>query len=155
MRKLRNRSTWVVRQSDGRYQLRPSFEADCEVTVGGRRLVAYSGQHKAIRLADPATREDTAVLTDSRSWIRTLYEVDVDCRPLLASGGRDGVVGSGIWRTEARGWPPSPVAAAGCTDCARCGARSGDLLARRAGTAIQVFEGIAAGQLGFERFATG
>ncbi|MCR3725191.1 heme/copper-type cytochrome/quinol oxidase subunit 2 [Streptomyces umbrinus] len=27
---------WVVRRSDGRYRFRPSFEAACEVTVGGR-----------------------------------------------------------------------------------------------------------------------
>ncbi|MGW0424938.1 hypothetical protein [Streptomyces sp. NPDC003015] len=65
---------WVVRRSDGRYRFRPSFEAVCEVTVGGRRLVAYSGHRKVIRLADPTTREDTAVLTDSRTWIRTLCE---------------------------------------------------------------------------------
>ncbi|WP_326762697.1 hypothetical protein OHB35_52365 [Streptomyces phaeochromogenes] len=52
---------WVVRRSDGRYRFRPSFEAACEVTVGGRRLVAYSGHRKVIRPADPATREDTAV----------------------------------------------------------------------------------------------
>ncbi|MEV4041277.1 hypothetical protein [Streptomyces umbrinus] len=52
---------WVVRRSDGRYRFRPSFEAACEVTAGGRRLVAYSGHRKVIRLADPATREDTAV----------------------------------------------------------------------------------------------
>jgi len=52
---------WVVRRSDGRYRFRPSFEAACEVTVGDRRLVAYSGHRKVIRLADAATREDTAV----------------------------------------------------------------------------------------------
>ncbi|WP_326732776.1 hypothetical protein [Streptomyces phaeochromogenes] len=51
---------WVVRRSDGRYRFRPSFEAACEVTVGGRRLVAYSGHRKVIRPADPAPREDTA-----------------------------------------------------------------------------------------------
>ncbi len=101
MRKLRNRPTWVVRRSDGRYRYRPSFEAACEVTVGGRRLVAYSGHRKVIRLADPATHEDTALLRDSRTWIRTLCEVDVDGRPLLASSGRHGVVR--LWDLENRG----------------------------------------------------
>ncbi|WP_443060321.1 WD40 repeat domain-containing protein [Streptomyces sp. NBC_00444] len=33
--------------------------------------------------------------------MRTLCEVDVDCRPLLASGGRDGVVR--LWDLENRG----------------------------------------------------
>lgn len=82
-------------------RFRPSFEAACEVTVGGRRLVAYSGHRKVNRLANPATHEDTALLTDSRTWIRTLCEVDVDCRPLLASSGRHGVVR--LWDLENRG----------------------------------------------------
>lgn len=50
---------------------------------------------KVIRLADPVAREDTAVLTDSRTWIRALCEV------LLASGGRDGVVR--LWDLKNRG----------------------------------------------------
>ena len=65
--------------------------------------MAYSGHRKVIRLADPVVREDTAVLTDSRTWIRALCEIHVDGRPLLASGGRDGVVRSG-WRVDGSGW---------------------------------------------------
>ncbi|MEV2235309.1 hypothetical protein AB0H69_43030 [Streptomyces phaeochromogenes] len=95
---------WVVRRSDGRYRFRPSFEAACEVTVGGRRLVAYSGHRKVIRLSDPATREDTAV-GDPHGLAHldpyAVCEVDVDGRPLLASGGRDGVVR--LWDLENRG----------------------------------------------------
>ncbi|AWI28447.1 hypothetical protein DDW44_06320 [Streptomyces tirandamycinicus] len=93
---------WVVRRrTGGRFRYRPMFEAACEVTVGGRRLVAYSGHRKEIRLGDPAAREDVAVLVNSRTWVRALCEVRVDGTPLLASGGRDGVVR--LWNLEDRG----------------------------------------------------
>ncbi len=76
----------------GRFRFRPVYEAVCEVTVGGRVLVAYAGHRKVIRLADPVAREDVAVLAGPRTWVRALCEVRADGRPLLASGGRDGVV---------------------------------------------------------------
>ncbi|MFD9973546.1 WD40 repeat domain-containing protein [Streptomyces sp. NPDC059017] len=75
-----------------RFRFRPLFEAACEVAVGERRLVAYSGHRKVIGRADPLKREDMAVITASRTWIRALCEVRVDGRPLLASGGRDRIV---------------------------------------------------------------
>ena len=83
-------TVWQVRKHPGRFRYRPSFEAACEITVGDRTLLAYSGHRRTIRLADPAEREDVSVLQDSRTWIRALCEVHVDGTSLLASGGRDG-----------------------------------------------------------------
>ncbi|MGR6970490.1 WD40 repeat domain-containing protein [Streptomyces cynarae] len=88
----------------GRFRFRPSYEAVCEVTVGDRRLVAYSGHRKVIRLADLSAREDIAVITGSRAWIRALCAVPVDGGTRLASGGRRGVLC--LWNPGAPSEPP-------------------------------------------------
>ncbi|WP_327393925.1 WD40 repeat domain-containing protein [Streptomyces phaeochromogenes] len=98
---------WVVRRSDGRYRFRPSFKAACEVTVGDRRLVAYSGHRKVIRPADPATREDTAVGGPHGLAHLDPYAVRARRRRQAPAGGRDGVVR--LWDLENRGARVAPL----------------------------------------------
>ena len=59
----------------------------CAVTVAGRELLASGGSDGTVRIWDPETGEQRAVLDGHRGWINGLCAVSVAGRELLASGG--------------------------------------------------------------------
>ena len=63
----------------------------CTVTVDGRALLA-SGDYDMVRVWDPRTGEQLAVLEGRQGWVRAMCMITVDGRALLASGGDDGTV---------------------------------------------------------------
>ncbi len=64
----------------------------CAVTVDGQDLLASGGDDGTVRIWDPATGEQRAVLEGHQDWVGAVCAVTVDGRDLLASGGDDGAV---------------------------------------------------------------
>jgi WD40 repeat protein len=62
------------------------------VTVGGRDLLASGGDDRTVRIWDPATGDQCAVLPGHADFVRAVCAVTVDGRDLLASGGDDRTV---------------------------------------------------------------
>ena len=75
----------------------------CAVTVDGRALLASGGDDRTVRLWDPHSGEQLAVLEGHQGWVNAVCAVTVDGRALLASGGDDRTV---------RLWDPHRRAAA-------------------------------------------
>ena len=63
----------------------------CPVTVAGQNLLASAG-HVTVRIWDPATGQQHAILEGHENLIRSLCTVTVARQDLLASGGDDGMV---------------------------------------------------------------
>jgi len=64
----------------------------CAVTIGGRALLASGGSDGTVRLWDPRSGEQAAVLEGHRGAVWSVCAVTIGGRVLLASGGSDGTV---------------------------------------------------------------
>jgi diguanylate cyclase (GGDEF)-like protein len=66
--------------------------AVCEVSAGGRTLLASGGDDGTVRVWDPVTGAERARLEGHTGGVRSVCVVDVGGHVLLASGGDDGTV---------------------------------------------------------------
>jgi hypothetical protein len=64
----------------------------CPVTVAGQELLASGGDDRTVRIWDPATAEQRAVLPGHADWVRAVCPVAIAGEHLLASGGDDRTV---------------------------------------------------------------
>ena len=66
--------------------------AVCPVTVGGREMLASASDDWTVRIWDPATGDQDAILEGHQDWVRALCTVAGDGRQLLASAGDDAAI---------------------------------------------------------------
>jgi WD40 repeat protein len=71
----------------------------CPVTVDGQHLLASAGYDGAVRIWDPATGQQRAILEGHQAGVTAVCPVTVDGQHLLASAGDDGTVR--IWNPAA------------------------------------------------------
>ena len=64
----------------------------CPLTVAGQPLLASGGDDGTVRIWDPATGEQRAMLEGHQDWVNAVCPLTVAGQPLLASGGDDRTV---------------------------------------------------------------
>ena len=60
--------------------------------MAGQQLLASGGNDGTVRIWDPATGQQHAILEGHRGWVNSVCPVSVAGQELLASGGKDGTV---------------------------------------------------------------